>query len=162
MFIVIIWPALLKSELLWHLSNVFQTNIRDHVGWSLTGNRKQKNMSNFLPEEWSRSLKKLEQWTLTRETREFSNSIWLRNKTVIYKVVVAYEEWSLWERWLYMQTFRRLQKKLKNYIKRGITKESFLAGYHLAYQSEKSYIEKISQSFNQSINYVNLTNLEAN
>ena len=42
-------------------------NIRDHVGWSLTGNRKQKNISNFLPEEWSWSLRKFEKWTLTRE-----------------------------------------------------------------------------------------------
>ena len=50
-----------------HLSNDFLTNIRDHVTWSLTGNRKQNNISNLLPEEWSRSLKKFEKWTLTRE-----------------------------------------------------------------------------------------------
>ena len=41
--------------------------MRDHVGWSLTGNRKQKNISNVLPEKWSQSLKKLQQWMLTRE-----------------------------------------------------------------------------------------------
>ena len=46
--------------LVWHLSNDFLTIIRDHVGWSLTGNRKLKIVSNFLPEEWSWSLKKLE------------------------------------------------------------------------------------------------------
>ena len=38
----------------------FLTIIRDHAGWSLTRNRKQKSISNFLPEEWSRSLKKFE------------------------------------------------------------------------------------------------------
>ena len=43
---------------------------RDHVGWSLTGNRKQKNMSNFWPKNWSQSLKKFEQWSLTRELLE--------------------------------------------------------------------------------------------
>ena len=38
-----------------------------YVGWSLTGNRKQKNMCNFWPKKWSRSLKKFEWWSLTRE-----------------------------------------------------------------------------------------------
>ena len=64
--------------------------IPDHVGWLLTENRKQ-NMSNFLPKNWS--------WTLHKKftglIRESSwNSIWLRNKTVIYKVV-TYGRWSL-------------------------------------------------------------------
>ena len=36
-------------------------------GWSLSRNRKQKNMSNFWPKTWSRSIKKFEQWLLTRE-----------------------------------------------------------------------------------------------
>ena len=48
-------------------------------------------MSNFLPKNWS--------WTLHKKftglIRESSwNSIWLRNKTVIYKVV-TYGRWSL-------------------------------------------------------------------
>ena len=47
----------------------FFTITRDHAGWSLTGNRKQKNMSNFWPKKWSRSLIISEQWSLI--TREF-------------------------------------------------------------------------------------------
>ena len=45
----------------------FLTIILDHAGCSLTGNMKQKKMSHFLSERWSRSLKKFEQWSLTRE-----------------------------------------------------------------------------------------------
>ena len=41
--------------------------IRDHARWSLTGNRKQKNMSNFWPKKWSRSFKKFRKWSLKRE-----------------------------------------------------------------------------------------------
>ena len=37
---------------------VFLTIIRDHVGWSFTGNRRQKKMSDFWPKKWSRSLQK--------------------------------------------------------------------------------------------------------
>ena len=59
--------ALLKIELLSFLSNVLLTVIRDYVGWSLTENRKQKNMCDFWPKQWSRSLKKSEWWSLTRE-----------------------------------------------------------------------------------------------
>ena len=49
------------------LSNDLLTIIRDYVGWSLTGNRKQKNMCYFWPKMWSQSLKKFEGWLLTRE-----------------------------------------------------------------------------------------------
>ena len=41
--------------------------IHDYVGWSVTGNRKQKNIANFWPKKWLQSLKKLEWWSLTRE-----------------------------------------------------------------------------------------------
>ena len=44
-----VWLVLLKTELLSLLSKDFITIIRNHVGWLLTGNRKQKNMSNFWP-----------------------------------------------------------------------------------------------------------------
>ena len=44
----LIWSALFRNELLLHSSNGFVTIIRDHARWSLTGNRKQKNMSNVL------------------------------------------------------------------------------------------------------------------
>ena len=40
---------------LWHAqssANNFLINIRDPVGWLLTANRKQKIISNFVPEEW--------------------------------------------------------------------------------------------------------------
>ena len=57
----------LKIELLSILSNDLLTIIHDTLGWSLTGNRKQKNMLNFGPMKWSRSLKKFEWWALTRE-----------------------------------------------------------------------------------------------
>ena len=46
------------------------------------GNRKQKDKLNFWLKMWSGSFKK------------FEFGIWLRNKTVILKVV-AYEKWSL-------------------------------------------------------------------
>ena len=69
----------LKIELLSLLSNDLLTIKHDYVGWSLTGNRKQQNMSNFGPKKWSRSFKKFEWWSLTRER--------LRNKTVVYEVV---------------------------------------------------------------------------
>ena len=61
------WSALFKNELLWHSSNSFVTIIRDHAWWSLTRNRKQKNMSNFWPKKWSQSFKKFTQWSLTRD-----------------------------------------------------------------------------------------------
>ena len=57
----------LKIELLSLLGNDLLTIIHDYVGWSLTGNRKQKNMCNFWSKKWSRSLKKFEWWLLTRE-----------------------------------------------------------------------------------------------
>ena len=57
----------LKIELLSLLSNDLLTIIRNYVGWSLTGKRKQKNVCNFWPKKWSRSLKKFELWSLTRE-----------------------------------------------------------------------------------------------
>ena len=41
--------------------------IRDHARRSLTGKRKQKNMSNFWPKKWSRSFKKFTKWSLKRE-----------------------------------------------------------------------------------------------
>ena len=72
-------------------SDGFLTIIRNHAGWSLTGNRKQKNVSNFWPKKWSRSLWKLSSGRL-RES--FLNSVWLRNKSIICKVV-AYGRWSL-------------------------------------------------------------------
>ena len=59
--------ASLKIELLLVVSNYLLMIIRDYVGWSLTRNRKQKNMSNFWPKKWSRSLKKIEWWLRTRE-----------------------------------------------------------------------------------------------
>ena len=49
------------------LSNDLLIIIHDYVGWSLTADRKQKNMCNFWPKKWSRSLKKFEWWLLTRE-----------------------------------------------------------------------------------------------
>ena len=87
------------------LSNDLQAIIRDYVGWSLTGNRKQKNMCNFWPKKWSRSLKKFEWWSLTRELlkqylTEKQNGC-LRGGRL--REVVAYEKWSLWESWLYIQ-----------------------------------------------------------
>ena len=41
--------------------------MRDYVGWLLTGNRKQNNMSNFWPKKRCGSLKKFESWSLTIE-----------------------------------------------------------------------------------------------
>ena len=57
----------LKIELLSPLGNDLLTIIHNYVGWSLTGNRKQKNMCNFCPKKWSWSLKKFDWWSLTRE-----------------------------------------------------------------------------------------------
>ena len=87
----------LKIELLSLLSNDLLTIIPDYVGWSLTGNRKQKNMCNFWPKKWSRSLKKFEWWSLTRELlkqylTEKQNGC-LRSGRL--REVVAYEKWSL-------------------------------------------------------------------
>ena len=48
--------ASLKIELLSLLINDLLTIIRDYVGWSLTGNRKEKNVCNFWPKKWSRKL----------------------------------------------------------------------------------------------------------
>ena len=59
--------ASLRIEFLLLLSNDLLTIIRDYVGWSLTRNRKQKNMSIFWPENWSRSFKKFKWWSLTRK-----------------------------------------------------------------------------------------------
>ena len=75
----------------------FLTIIRDYVGWSLAGNRKQKNISKFLPEEWSRSLKKFELWLATREflkqyLTEKQNG-YLQSGRL--REVVAYVRWSL-------------------------------------------------------------------
>lgn len=41
--------ALLKLDLLCHLSEDFVTIIHDHAGWSVTGKRKLKNISHFWP-----------------------------------------------------------------------------------------------------------------
>ena len=80
------WSALLKNELLWHSSNRFVTIIRGHARWSLTGNRKQKNMSNcfFLPvSSWStnfqgsRSFKKFKWCSLTKKKmKKNENNAW--------------------------------------------------------------------------------------
>ena len=56
-------------------------------------------MSNLLPEKWSRSLKKLEQWSLMREflkqyLTEKQNG-YLQSGRL--RKVVAYEKWSLGE-----------------------------------------------------------------
>ena len=87
----------LKIKLLLLLSNDLLTIIRDYVGWSLTGNRKQKNICNSWPEKWSRSFKKFEGWSLTRELlkqylTEKQNGC-SRNGRL--REVVAYEKWSL-------------------------------------------------------------------
>ena len=70
---------------------------RDYVGWLLTANRKQKNMSNFWPKMWSRSLNKFERWSLTRELlkqylAEKQNG---RLRSGRLREMVAYEKWSL-------------------------------------------------------------------
>ena len=49
----------LKIELLLLLSKDFLTIIRDYVGWSLTKNQKQKNMSNFWPKSGQGPLRNL-------------------------------------------------------------------------------------------------------
>ena len=87
----------LKIELLSLLSNDLLTIMRDYVGWLLTGNRKQKNTSNFWLKKWSWSLKKFEWWSLTREflkqySTEEQNGC-LRSGRLWE--VVAYEKWSL-------------------------------------------------------------------
>ena len=87
----------LKIELLSLLSNDLLTIIRDYVGWSLTGNRKQKNVCNFWPKKWSWPLKKFEWWSLTREVlkqylTEKQNGC-LRSGRL--REVVAYKKWSL-------------------------------------------------------------------
>ena len=41
--------SLKNWKLLWHSSNGFLTVLRDHAGWSLTGNKKERNKSNFWP-----------------------------------------------------------------------------------------------------------------
>ena len=79
------------------LSNDLLTFIRDYVGWSLTGNRKQKNMSNFWPKKWSRSLKKFEWWSLMRELlkqylTEKQNRCLQSGRL---REVVVYKKWSL-------------------------------------------------------------------
>ena len=57
---------------------VFVTIICDHVWWSLTGNRKQKNMSNFWPKSGHGRLRNLRSGLLWES---IWNSVWLRNKT---------------------------------------------------------------------------------
>ena len=52
-------------------------------------------MSNLWPKKWSRSLKKLEQWSLTRES-SLKQYLTKKQNGSVYKVV-AYEEWSLGE-----------------------------------------------------------------
>ena len=79
----------LKIELLSLLSNDLLTIICDYVGWSLTGNRKQKNMCNFWPKRWSRSLKKFDWLSLTRELLKKQNSCL---QTGCLREVVAYEK----------------------------------------------------------------------
>ena len=88
------------SELLLLLSNYLLTIIRDYLGWSLTGNRKLKNMPNFWTKKWLWSLKKFEWWSLTRELlkqylTENQNG-YLRSGR--FREVVAYDKWSLNER----------------------------------------------------------------
>ena len=102
------WSALFKNELLWHSSNSFVTIICDHARWSLTGNRKQKNMSNFWPKKWSQSFKKFTQWSLTREilkqclTEKQKDVKWpltgggrLREVVAMRELTVVVTYWSL-------------------------------------------------------------------
>ena len=63
-------------------------------------------MSNLWPEKWSRSLKKLEQWSLKREFlkqyfTEKQNGYFQSGRL---REVVAYEKWWLGESRLYIQT----------------------------------------------------------
>ena len=51
-------------------------------------------MSNLWPEKWSRSLKKFEQWSLTREFLKQYLTEKQLFETVMYKVL-AYGRWSL-------------------------------------------------------------------
>ena len=46
------WSAILKTDFLGHWGNGFPTIIHDYARWSLTRNRKQKNMSNFWPNSY--------------------------------------------------------------------------------------------------------------
>ena len=70
-----------------------------HSGWSVTGNRKQKNVLNFWSTKWSRSIKKFERWSLTRQflkqhLTEKQNGYLQRG--CLWEVV-AYENWLLGE-----------------------------------------------------------------
>ena len=71
--------------------------IHDRVGWSLTGNRKQKKMSNFWTKKWLRSLKKFELWTLMREflKQYFTEKQNGYLQSGCLQEVVAYEKWLL-------------------------------------------------------------------
>ena len=69
--------------------------IPDHVGWLLTENRKQKNMSNFLPKNWlwlhkkfTGHLRELLEQYLTEKQNGYLQTGHLRE-------VVACEKWSL-------------------------------------------------------------------
>ena len=54
-------------------------------------------MSNFWPKKWSRSLKRFEKWSLTREfLKQYLNE----------KQVVAYEKWSLRRELTVLVSFR--------------------------------------------------------
>ena len=83
--------ALSKTALLWHWSSGFHIIIRDHAGWSIMRNRKQKNMLNFWFKKRSRLfIRNLSSGCLWES---FWDRIWLTNKTVFQ--VVTYGNWSL-------------------------------------------------------------------
>ena len=71
-------------------SNGFLTIIGDHGWWSLTRNRKQKNISNFWPKKWSQSFKKFS-----------STRLWERVfKTVFnWETKQSFTKWLLYRRW---------------------------------------------------------------
>ena len=46
-----LWVSAIKNWILYHLSNDFLMIIRDHDGWSLTANRKERKMSGFWPKK---------------------------------------------------------------------------------------------------------------
>ena len=100
------WSALFKNYLLWHSGNGFLTIIRDHM----PGGRLPETENKWIyqisgPTSGGGRFGSLRSGRL-RES--FGNSVWLRNKRIICKVV-AYGRWSLtrswevelWESWLY-------------------------------------------------------------
>ena len=89
------WSALFKNWLLWYSSNGFLTVIRDHAGWSLTGNRKQNSVSHWDSSPKSgRGRGRIRNWGSCRLRESFWNSVWLRTLRVTCQVV-AFGRWSL-------------------------------------------------------------------